>query len=149
MNNILSVAVLLTVPSGHIDTPTVPDTVQEALPRPNEDQPNGADQGGSNLKSLASSTAKLILRGVKESADAFPPLGSVAGGLCYILDNYEVRPSPGIHYAQRLRVPQQTKANTQTIESLAPRVKALSASLCASVSENDFKERDRREKLEQ
>jgi len=150
VNNILSVVIPLTVSSGHVDTPAVPDIVQEVLPRQDDEgQPSGADQGGSNLKSLASSTAKIFLRGVKESADAFPPLKSVAGGLCYILDNYEVRPSSSIHYGQRLQVPQQTKANTQTVESLAPRVKALSASLCASISENDFKERGRRKRLEQ
>ena len=40
--------------------------------------------------STASSSAKLVLRGVKDSADAFPPLKSVAGGLCFILENYEV-----------------------------------------------------------
>jgi len=92
--------------SGHIDTPAVPGGVQKALPPlPNEGKPSGADQGGSNSKPLASSAAKLFLRGVKESADAFPPLKSVAGGLCYILDNCEVRPSSGIHYAQRLQVP--------------------------------------------
>jgi hypothetical protein len=49
------------------------------------------DEKKSHLKSLASSGAKFILRGVNESADAFGPLKSVAGGLCYLLDNYEVR----------------------------------------------------------
>ena len=43
---------------------------------------------------------------------------------------------------------QRTKANKQAIESLAPRIKGLSASLCALVSEGDFKERARREELE-
>ena len=47
-----------------------------------------------DIKSLASSGAKFILRAVKESADAFGPLKSVAGGLCFILDNCEVRHSP-------------------------------------------------------
>ena len=42
-------------------------------------------------KSVASATAKLFLHGVKESADAFPPLKSVVGGLCFILDNCEVQ----------------------------------------------------------
>jgi len=41
-------------------------------------------------KSTASSTAKLLLRGVRDSADAFGPLKSVAGGLCFILENCEV-----------------------------------------------------------
>ena len=41
-------------------------------------------------KSTASSSAKLVLRAVRESADAFGPLKSVAGGLCFILENCEV-----------------------------------------------------------
>ena len=44
-----------------------------------------------DLGSTATSSAKLILRGVRDSADAFGPLKSVAGGLCFILENYEVR----------------------------------------------------------
>jgi hypothetical protein len=46
-------------------------------------------------------------------------------------------------------MPQRTKANKQAIESLAPRVKALSASLCAPVSEGDTQEGMRREELGQ
>ena len=38
----------------------------------------------------ASSSAKLVLRAVRDSADAFGPLKSVAGGLCFILENCEV-----------------------------------------------------------
>ena len=45
--------------------------------------------------------------------------------------------------------PQRTKANNQAIESLAPRVKSLSTSLCASVSEGDAQEEARREELGQ
>ena len=41
-------------------------------------------------KSTASSSAKLLLRGARDTADAFGPLKSVAGGLCFILENYEV-----------------------------------------------------------
>jgi len=40
--------------------------------------------------SNAFATAKLLLRGVRDSADAFGPLKSVAGGLCFILENCEV-----------------------------------------------------------
>ena len=148
VNSILSGVIPLTVSSAYIDTPTVPDHAQEALPL-NEGQSNGADENGSNLRSLASSTAKLFLRGVNESAGAFPPLKSVAGGLCYILENCEVRSSSGMQYPQRLQVHQRTKANTQTIESLAPRVKNRSALLCVAVSEGDFKERERRKQLKQ
>jgi len=44
----------------------------------------------------ASASAKLLLRGVRDSADAFGPLKAVAGGLCFILENYEVR-SPSVN----------------------------------------------------
>jgi hypothetical protein len=50
-----------------------------------------ADGSKSNWKSTASATAKLLLRGVRDTADAFGPLKSVAGGLCFILENCEVR----------------------------------------------------------
>ena len=45
-------------------------------------------------KSTASSSAKLVLRAVRDSSDAFGPLKSVAGGLCFILENCEVRYLP-------------------------------------------------------
>ena len=45
-------------------------------------------------KSTASSSAKLVLRAVRDSSDAFGPLKSVAGGLCFILENCEVRCLP-------------------------------------------------------
>ena len=53
-------------------------------------QQSAVDENESNLLSLASSGAKLFLRGVRESADAFGPLKAVAGGLCFILENCEV-----------------------------------------------------------
>ena len=52
-----------------------------------------ADENKSDWKSTASASAKLVLRGVRDSADAFAPLKSVAGSLCFILENCEVRPS--------------------------------------------------------
>ena len=85
----LSSRSLLIVPSATMITSTVPDPVQEVL-HPNKSEPNIAEERKSNWKSTASATAKLVLRGVRDSADAFPPLKSVAGGLCYILDNCEV-----------------------------------------------------------
>ena len=53
----------------------------------------GADtsKNTSDWKHTTSSAAKLFLRTVKETSDAFPPLKSVAAGLCAILDNCEVR----------------------------------------------------------
>ena len=35
-------------------------------------------------------TAKMLLYAARDTADAFPPLKSVTGGLCAILENYEV-----------------------------------------------------------
>lgn len=58
-------------------------------------EPSAVDVDKTDLKSLAFSGAKSILRGVRESADAFGPLKSIAGGLCFILENYEVRSSLG------------------------------------------------------
>jgi hypothetical protein len=76
------------------DTSAAPDHVQEGL-RPNEgaEQKVAADGKKPSGKSTASATAKLLLRGVRDSADAFGPLKSVAGGLCFILENCEVRSS--------------------------------------------------------
>jgi len=45
----------------------------------------------SEWKHTMSSAAKLTLRAVREASDAFPPLKYVAGGLCAILENCEVR----------------------------------------------------------
>ena len=59
----------------------------------NENVRAGAATGENrpDWKSTASSSAKLVLRAVRDSADAFGPLKSVAGGLCFILENCEVR----------------------------------------------------------
>ena len=103
----------------------------------------------SNLKSLVYSGARFILNGVKESADAFGPLKSVASGLCFVLDNCEVRRSPASAVQNaHPHTQQQMKANKQSIESLAPRIQALAESLCAPISEDDIKERSRRNVLE-
>ena len=75
--------------------------------RPDEnDEPSAAaDKNKSSWRSTASATAKLLLRGVNESADAFGPLKSVAGGLCFILDNCEVRSSSHALPTTLIRVP--------------------------------------------
>ena len=67
-------------------------------------EPNAAeDENRSDWKSTASASAKLLLRGVRDSADAFGPLKAVAGGLCFILENCEVRSPPpsAIHKVYR------------------------------------------------
>ena len=57
-------------------------------------RPNAVVESKSDWKSTASASAKLVLRGVCDSADAFGPLKSVAGGLCFILENCEVQFPP-------------------------------------------------------
>jgi hypothetical protein len=140
----------LIIPSDTTDTSTIPDHAPKVL-RPDESaEPSAAaDTKKSNWKSTASATAKLLLRGVRDSADAFGPLKSVASGLCFVLENCEVQPSFRIYYPRRLQVVQRTKANGGAIEVLAPRVKALAESLCAPVSEGDIREELRRKILEQ
>jgi hypothetical protein len=147
VNTILLAVPSLTVSSVNTVTSAIPDPVQEVL-HPSKSKPDTADEIKSNWKSTASATAKLLLRGVRESADALGPLKSIARGLCYILENCEVRPSAFTCYPRSLQAFQPTKANEQAIELLAPWVKALSDSLCTPVSEDDFKEQGRRKKLE-
>ena len=137
----------LIVSPDDADDPAVPDHFQEALAL-NQNDPDTTGERESDWKSAASAAAKLLLHGVRESVDAFGPLKSVAGGLCFILENREVWPSAPLRDPQRLPVPQRMKANEEAIESLAPRIKALSALLCKPVSRGDVKERSRRGELE-
>ena len=88
----------LIVSSDNAEHPAAPTHVQEALSF-NQNKPSVADGNKSSQgKSTASATAKLLLRGVRDSADAFGPLKSVAGGLCFILENCEVRASFGVRF---------------------------------------------------
>ena len=82
----------LTILSGNTDA-TAPDHGPEDIrPSENTEPCAAADEKKSDWKSTASASGKLILRVVRDSADAFPPLKSVAGGLCFILENCEVGP---------------------------------------------------------
>ena len=136
-------------PTDSVGISAVSDHVPATLHREKSGEPGAAvDETGSNWKSTASATAKLLLRGVRDSSDAFGPLKSVTGGLCFILENCEVCLPPLVCAVRRLQAPQRTKANTGEIESLAPRVKALAESLCTPVSEGDLKEGPRRKALE-
>ena len=82
----------LIVSSDNADVSPVPDHTSEAEVRSTKGaEPNAAvNENKRDWKSTASETAKLLLRGVRDSADAFPPLKSAAGGLCFLLDNCEV-----------------------------------------------------------
>ena len=73
------------------DTTAVLDRAQGDPHSDRNTEPNPvASEKEPSWKDTALATAKLLLRGVRDSADAFAPLKSVAGGLCFILDNCEV-----------------------------------------------------------
>ena len=139
----------LIVPSDDTEPSSAPDQVPEAIGTGESAKPGpAATDDKSNWGSTAVATAKLLLRGVRDSADAFGPLKSVAGGLCFVLENCEVRSSAPIRHQRYLQIYQRTKANTQTIESLAPRVKVLAELLCGPAPEGDVYEEVRRKGLE-
>jgi hypothetical protein len=107
-----------------------------------------ADKDTGNLKSLVCPVAKTILLAVRESADTFGPIKSVAGGLCYILENYEVQSFSRTRDPQHLQLHQRMRPDKQSIESLAPRVQEVAKLLYAPVSQNDIDEQSRRGVLE-
>ena len=70
---------------------TVLDHVPEDfLPSESTELSTTVNKNKLRWKSTAAATTKMLLRGVMDSADAFGPLKSVAGGLSSILDNVEV-----------------------------------------------------------
>jgi len=84
--SVLSLIVL----SEDIDTSTAPDHVSEGLRPDKHVTPSvTADEKKSYCKPVASATAEL-LRGMRDSANTFGPLKSIARSLCFILDNCEV-----------------------------------------------------------
>jgi hypothetical protein len=111
--------------------------------------PGAAFEHTSNRKSAVSTTANAILRGVKESSSAYPPLKSVARHLCVVLASCEVR-SPSHTFDSRCsQLCQGTEVNERAIEWLAPRIRALSESLSAPIPADDVVgERGRENKLE-
>ena len=90
-----SCCAFLIVPSDNANTSAIVDHVLKGI-RLNEgvEQSATANETKRDGKSTASETAKLLLRGVGDSADFFPSLKSVTRGLCFILENCEVRSSP-------------------------------------------------------
>lgn len=52
--------------------------------------PQKAVGGSKQDWKTVSAAAKMLLYAARDTADAFPPLKSVTGGLCAILENYEV-----------------------------------------------------------
>jgi len=89
VNNFISIPPLIGTPDD-MDNSATPDQVRDGSSS-GQSEPNAVDGNRfERWKSAASATAKLFLRGAKESTDVFPPLKSVVGGLCFILDNFEV-----------------------------------------------------------
>ena len=82
---------LAAAPSDDIDSPPVPDRVQEVL-GVSEREPGAEEEDESDWKSAASATAELFLRTVKETSNGYPPLKSIAECLYFILKNCEVWP---------------------------------------------------------
>ena len=101
MKNLSSVLSLIG-PSDHAGGSAVPDQAQVAVGSGKSELNTTDGNKFKQWKSVASDTAKLFLRGTKESADAFPPLKSVVGGLCFIVDNFEVSQPYNMHHIQHL-----------------------------------------------
>ena len=126
-----------------------PDHASEGIhPGENTEPSTAANEKKSDWKTTASATANLVLRGVRDSADAFGLLKSVAGGLCFILENCEVRSSLTSPVAALTCIPahEGKRGNDRVVGT---RVRALSELLCRPVSDGDPKEQERRKKLEQ
>ena len=74
----------------------LPDALQ-GVPSPGEDNNDQTATEDtphlttSDWKTTTWNATKLTLHLVKEAADAFPPLKAVAGGLCELISNFEVR----------------------------------------------------------
>ena len=78
---------------NHIDTTVIsgPDhRPKETHPGESIGSGSVADKKRTGRMSTISATAALLLRGIRDSADVFIPLKSVAGGLYFILENCEV-----------------------------------------------------------
>ena len=90
---------LHTPDQGALTTKTPAETHPDPLrgvPSPDDGDDNheaaaaAEDPAPSNWKMTTWNATKLTLRLVKESADAFPPLKAVAGGLCELITDFEV-----------------------------------------------------------
>ena len=128
----------LLIPPDDVSTTAVPDQVPE-VPRLDENVQlsTATDKNKSDQRSTAS-TAAGLLEGVRDG-----PLKSVAGGLHFILENCKVGIPSCTSNPKCLQSFQQTEVDQQAIESLVPRVKALSESLCAPISRDDVNEKER------
>ena len=135
----------LIVPLESID-PTIPYSAPETS-YPDNSVKLGVVDSEPGSKSTLSVVANL-LRGVRDSVNAFIPLKSIAGHLCFILEKSQVCPPSCTFCPQCLWSFQQTEAYGQAMELLAPQVKMLSESLHAPIHPGDVNEKQRGENLE-
>ena len=97
--------------AAHVAIQSVTGTGQNEQSKPSGYAVKPSSENVSNWESTAYSTIKLAMNLVKESADVFPPLKSVVGGLSAILDHCDVRiidyplhnPTHGAHASPRKR----------------------------------------------
>ena len=93
-----------TVPdTGSDRIPPAPGRDESTLPKPSDHTTDteAVPENKSDWKSTAYAATKLAINLAKESADAFPPLKSVVGGLSAVLDHCEVRFIPSKLYRPR------------------------------------------------
>jgi len=148
VNSWLLQSLPLIIPPYGTDDPAVLDRAPN-IPCPDETIGLSAAVDGITLdgESTPSATVRL-LRGARDSPNGFGPLKSLAGGLCLILENCKVWPPSHTFNLQCLQSFQQTEVDEQAIESLAPRIRALSESLCEPTQPDDINEKERERKLD-
>jgi len=148
VNSRLLQSLPLIIPSDDADGSAVADCVPEIY-RLDENVGLSAAADGIRLdgQSTLSATVKLLC-GVRDSPDGFGPLKPLAGSLCLILENCNVWPSSRTFNLQCLQSFQHTEVDEQAIESLAPRIKALSELLCVPIPPGDVNEKERERKLD-
>lgn len=97
----------LIIPLYNADASAVPDHIQKELPNENAEPNVAASAKKSSWNVATSATARLLLRGVRDSADAFSPLRPAAGArdLSFILENCEVWVSLLVHHQSSHRYP--------------------------------------------
>lgn len=97
--------------------------------------------------STAYNGTKLVLDVFKESADVFPPLKSVIGGLTKLLEHYDVSFVSRRRDVLIVGLCQQYITNKADVQRLIGRVEKLGESLTQTPRKGDFQEVERREDL--
>ena len=139
----------LIVPLDDMGTSIVHDRVPDVLcPGQNVELHVAMDENEPDGKPTVSSTVELLC-GVRDAANGFGLLRSIAGTLCSIFEYCKVCPHSHMSNPKCLQSLQQTQVDIQAIELLAPRIKIISASLCVPIHLGDTNEKEREKKLKQ